>query len=62
MIVHETAIHQMTVELKLLQIPLRPPTLNQCPYHNGSCKDLEIQNVKQYIKHDDIRPNLMIKW
>ena len=38
MIVHETATHQMTVEFKLLQIPLWPSTMNQSPYHNVSCK------------------------
>ena len=29
MIVHEPAIHQMTVELKLLQVPLGPSVMNQ---------------------------------
>ena len=38
MIVHETATHQMTVEFKLLQVPLQPSTMNQSPYNNGSCK------------------------
>ena len=38
MIVHETATHQITVELKLLQVTLWPLTMNQSPYHNGSCK------------------------
>ena len=38
MIVHETANHQMTVEFKLLLIPLRPSIMNQSPYHNGNRK------------------------
>ena len=38
MIVHVTDIRQMTLELKLLQVPLRPLTMNQCPYHNKSFK------------------------
>ena len=36
--VHETATHQMTVEYKLLQVPLWPSTMNQNPYHNRSYK------------------------
>ena len=43
--VHETAIHRMTVEFNLIQVPLRPSTMNQNPYHNGSCKRPEKQNV-----------------
>ena len=35
MIVHETATHQVTVELKPLQVPLWPSTMNESPYHNG---------------------------
>ena len=38
MIVHETTTHRMTVEFKLLQVSLWPSTMNQSPYHNGSCK------------------------
>ena len=38
MIVYETATHQVTVEFKLLQVPLWPSTMNQSPYQNGSCK------------------------
>ena len=57
MIVHETAIHQVTVEFKLLQVSIRPSTMNQSPYHNGSCKGPEIQ----IVKHDN-RPNLKQKW
>ena len=38
MLVHETASQQMTVEFKLLQVLLRHSTMNQSPYHNGSCK------------------------
>ena len=44
MIVHETAIHQMTVKSKLLQVPLA--TMNQSPHHNGSFK--RPQNAKLY--------------
>ena len=29
MIFHETAFHQMEVESKFLQVPLRPSTMNQ---------------------------------
>ena len=38
MIAQETAIHQTTVEFKLLQVPLWPSTMDQSPYYNGSCK------------------------
>ena len=37
MIVHETAIRQMTVEYKLLLVPLRPSIINQSPHHKQSC-------------------------
>ena len=37
MIVNETATHQMTVEFKLLHVPLWPSTMNQSPYHKGRC-------------------------
>ena len=43
-IVHETATDQVTLEFKLLQVPLLPSTMNQSPYHNGSCK--RPQNTK----------------
>ena len=52
MIVLETAIHQMTVKFKLLQVTLWPSTMNQSPYRKGSCKRPRNTNVKQYIKHD----------
>ena len=61
MIVHETATHQVSVEFKLLHIPLWPSTMNQSPYHNRSVKGPEMQIVKLYIKHDN-RPNLKQKW
>ena len=38
MIVHEAAIHKMTVEIKFLQVPARPSKRNRSPYHNGSCE------------------------
>ena len=38
MIVHEKATHQMRVKFKLLQVSLRPSTMNQSPYYNGSSK------------------------
>ena len=53
MIVHETAAHQMTVKFKLLQVLLRPSTMNQSPYTiTEAVKGPEKQNVKLYIKHD----------
>ena len=58
MIVHETAIHQMKVQFKLLQVPLWPSTMNQSPHHNRSCKSSEIQIVNLFIKHDN-QPNLL---
>ena len=58
MIVRKTPIQQMTVEFKLLQVPLRPSIMNQSSYHNRSVKGSEIQNVKLFIKHDN-RPNLL---
>ena len=60
MIIHETAIHQMTVKSKFLQVPLQPTTMNQSPHHNIGCKDYGIQNVKLFIKHDSY-PNLLKK-
>ena len=54
MIVHETAIHQLTVESKLR---LRPSTMNQSPLHNRRCK-MSRKNVEQFIKHDN-RRNLL---
>ena len=56
-IVHETATHQMTVEFKLIQVPLRPSTMNQSQYHNGSCK--RPRNTKCETTHN--RPNLFQK-
>ena len=38
MIVHETATDQMTVIFKFLWVSLRPSTMNQGKYHNGSRK------------------------
>ena len=38
MIVHKTETHHVTVEFLLLQVQLWPSTVNQSPYHNGSCK------------------------
>ena len=38
MIVHETVTLQVTVEFKLLQVPLWPSTMNQSSFHNGSRK------------------------
>ena len=38
MIVNETDTHQMKVEFKLLQVPLRHSKMNQSPYHNECCK------------------------
>ena len=37
-IVHETAIHQMAVKFKLLQVPLEHSIINQSPYHKEKCK------------------------
>ena len=51
MIVHETAIHQMTVESKLPQVQ----TITE------AVKSPEIQNVKLFIKHDN-RLHLLKKW
>ena len=38
MIVHEIATQQITVEFKLLQVPLWPSTMIQSPHPNRSCK------------------------
>ena len=51
MIVHETATHQVTVEFKLLQVPLWPSTMNQSHTITEAVKGPEIQIVKLYIKH-----------
>ena len=40
MIVPETDIHRITVEIKRLQITLRPSIMNRGPNHKGSCKRL----------------------
>ena len=58
MIVHETAIHQITVESKLLQVPLWPSTMNHTV--TEAVKGPEIQNVKLSIKHH-YRPNHLKK-
>ena len=55
MIVHETVVYQMTVQLIFQQVILRPSIMNQSPYRGP-----EIQNVKLFIKHDS-RPNLSNK-
>ena len=41
MIVNETAIHQMTAELKLLQVPMRPLIMNRIPYQKVAVKGHE---------------------
>ena len=56
MIIHGIAIHQITVEIKLLQVPLRLSIMNQSPYHNKAVKGPKIQNVKLFIKHEN-RPS-----
>ena len=38
MIVHETATYQMIVEYNLQQVPFRPSTMNQSPYHMEAVK------------------------
>ena len=59
MIGHETAIHKVTVELKLQQVPLQPSIMNLGRYHNVSCKrPSKYKNLKLYIKHDH-RPDLL---
>ena len=56
MIVNKTAMHQMIVESKLQQVPLWPSTMNQSYFHTitEAVKGPEIQNVKQYMKHDNL--------
>ena len=49
MIVHETVTHQMTVKLKLLQVPLRPSTMHQSPIMEAVKG--QIQNGKLIITH-----------
>ena len=61
MIVHETATQQMTVEFKLLQVPLWPSIMNRVHTITEAVKGPEIKNVELYIKHDN-RLNLMQKW
>ena len=59
MIVHQTAIHQTTVEFKLVQVPLRPSIMNQGTYHiTEAVKGPQNTNVKTSIKHNN-RPNLL---
>ena len=58
MIVFDTGIHQMTFEFKLIQVTLRPSTMNQSSHFNESYKRPEIPNLKILIKHDN-RPNLL---
>ena len=38
MIDHETAFHQITIEIKFTQVPLRSLIINRSQYHNGSCQ------------------------
>ena len=64
LIVYETVTNQMTVEFKLLQVPLQPSIMNQSTRVHTiteAVKGPQIQNVKLYIKHVN-RPNLMQKW
>ena len=61
MIVNEKATKQMTVEFLLLQVTLRLSTMNQGPYHNGSCKRPRNTKCELYIEHNN-QPNLMQKW
>ena len=49
MIVHETAIHQITVESKLLKVQIRPSTMNQSPHHNESCKRSRNTNCEYFF-------------
>ena len=42
MFVHETAIHQMTVKFKLLQVPLQPSIMNMSLYHIRTIKGPKI--------------------
>ena len=58
MIVHETAIHQITVEFKLLHVPLRPSIMNRNQYHNGRCK--RPQNTKCETIHKTRQSTLSI--
>ena len=62
MIFHETTIHQTTVESKLLQVPLRPSTINQSPHHNEICKRSRNINVKLFIKHENLTNLLKKCW
>ena len=60
MTVHEPATHQMTVEFKLLQVPLRPSTINQSPYHNKSRTKCETihktrQSTKSNAKMENVK-------
>ena len=56
MIVHETAINQMTVEIKVQQIPLQSSITNRS--HGTITEAVKgPKNVKLFIKHEN-RPNL----
>ena len=56
MIVHETATHQLIIEFKLLDVPVRPSTMKQSPKHNGSCK--RPRNTKCQSIHGTRQSNL----
>ena len=58
MIVNETAIHQKQTKFNLLQVTLRPSTMDRDPYRKTSCKKpRKIQNVSIFMKNNH-RPNL----
>ena len=60
MVVHETAIQQITVESNLLHVPLRSSIKYRSPYHNGSCKRPQNRKCEKIIKQD-YQPNLLKK-
>ena len=45
MIVHETSIHQMTLEFKLLQVSLQPSIMKQMPIITEAVNGPETKNV-----------------
>ena len=55
MIVHVTAIHQMTVEFKRLQVPLQPTIMSQ----GQSCPTLIFTLKKKFVW--DCSPKFMLK-
>ena len=59
MIVNETAINQITVEIKLLQVPFQP-SLEWTRVHAITENGPKLQNVKLFIKHDN-QPNVLKK-